>query len=426
VNSRDSSAILFEDVSKQFTLRRERPRSFQELFLFWRHYRRKKPEKFWVLQNIDFHVAPGETVGIIGPNGAGKSTVLKLIAGIIAPTSGRVAVNGRVSSLIELGAGFHPDLTGRENIFLYGSLLGLHRGTMQRRFDAIVDFSGLESFIDLPVRTYSSGMYLRLAFAVAINVDPDVLLIDEILAVGDQAFQRKCLERIAALQNQQVSILFVSHSLDSVRQLCSRALWMEDGGIQATGATETVVQRYLDAVAQAEDAKLGARNRDASSRNPRASERGQGETQSTRWGRGDIEITAVRMLNCEGQERYVFQTHEPVTIQIHYRASSPVDHPVFGLALHRSDGFHITGPNSEFGGLEIPRVHGEGVIEYQIPRLMLLPGSYQITAAVHDALDTQMYDYHDRLYSFQIQAGGTREQYGLISLGGEWRHINAR
>jgi ABC-type polysaccharide/polyol phosphate transport system ATPase subunit len=412
-------AIHFQNVSKQFTLHRDRPRSLQELFLSWRRYRRPKPEKFWVLRDVSFQVAKGETLGIIGPNGVGKSTVLKLIAGIIFPSAGQIKVSGRVSSLLELGAGFHPDLTGRENIFLYGSLLGLNRAMMQRRFDQIVEFSELEAFIDVPVKTYSSGMYLRLAFSVAIHVDPQVLLIDEILAVGDQSFQAKCLERLSALQSADVTILLVSHGLDSVRQLCSRAIWMQGGKILAQGATEFVVQQYLNAVARQQSAQLAVRNLRASEQERESRERTSG--QSARWGSGEIEITRVCVLDSSGQERYVFVTDEELTIQMCYRAVEPVENPVFGLALHRSDGFHITGPNTQFSNVEIPVVEGEGVISYTISRLPLLPGRYQISVAARDAADTCLFDYHDRLYSFSVNPGGTQERYGLIRMEGRWR-----
>ncbi len=419
-------AIRLEDVSKQYTLRRQRPRSFQELFLSWRQYRRRKPEKFWVLKDLSLDVAKGETVGIVGPNGAGKSTILKLIARIIVPTQGRVAVSGRVSSLLELGAGFHPDLTGRENVFLYGSLLGLSRDTMRQRFEDIVAFSELEPFIDVPVKTYSSGMYLRLAFSVAIHVDPDVLLVDEILAVGDQAFQAKCLERITALQSKGVTILFVSHSLDTLRRLCSRAIWMEQGQLRVEGPADLVVRRYLDAVMQQQSMRLAERNLRMTGDGCGGREETRKLEQAGRWGSGEIQITQLRVLDSAGQERYAFFTDEELTVKISYRAATPVEKPVFGLAVHRADGLHITGPNTQFGNLEIPMVQGEGVVEYIVPRLPLLPGRYQISVAVHNEADTRMFDYHDRLYSFSVDPGGTEERYGLVCLGGQWRHVNDR
>lgn len=413
------TAIRFENVSKQFVLHRDRPRSFQELFLFWRRYRRHKPEKFWVLRDLSFDVATGETLGLIGPNGVGKSTILKLITGIISPTKGKIEVNGRVSSLLELGAGFHPDLTGRENVFLYGSLLGLSRATMQKRFDDIVQFSELEEFIDMAVKTYSSGMYLRLAFAVAIHVEPEILLIDEILAVGDQAFRAKCLGRITALQDEGVTILFVSHDLSTVQRLCNRALWMRRGRLCAEGPADVVARRYLDAVAQKQSQQLAEHNL----KMLRSEDGGQAPQQGlpTRWGSGEVEITQVRVLDGTGQERYTFVTGEELTIQMHYHAAAPVEKPIFGLSLHRSDGLQVTGPNTEFGDLEIPVVEGGGIVEYTIPWIPLLPGRYQVSAAAQSGTDGRIFDHHDRVYTFLVNPGGTKEQYGLVCMRGQWR-----
>ncbi|HAL62688.1 MAG TPA: ABC transporter ATP-binding protein, partial [Chloroflexi bacterium] len=223
-------AIEFEGVSKRFILQHDRPGSFQELFLRFFSGERFSREEFWALKNITFSVEPGEMLGIIGENGAGKSTILKIVAGILDPTLGRVEVGGKVSALLELGAGFHPDLTGRENIYFYGSILGLSKRQMDARFQDIVDFSGLEKFLDIPVRHYSSGMYIRLGFAVSTSIDPGgILAVDEVLAVGDAAFQKQCLERIEQLRKKGTTILFVSHALGLVRRLCDRALWLSKG-----------------------------------------------------------------------------------------------------------------------------------------------------------------------------------------------------
>jgi lipopolysaccharide transport system ATP-binding protein len=420
------TAIRFENVSKRFRLYRERPRSLQELFLFWHRYRRRQPEDFWVLKDLSFNVSEGDTLGIIGPNGAGKSTILKLAAGIIVPTEGTVAVSGRVSSLLELGAGFHPDLTGRENIFLYGSLLGLSRDTMRTRFDDIVAFSGMEAFIDIPVKTYSSGMYLRLAFSIAIHVDPVVLLIDEILAVGDQAFQTKCLERITELKRRGVTIVYVSHGLDTVRQLCSRAIWMEEGRLRADGPTDLVVRRYLDAITERQNRRLAELNRQVARHSDDGFDAGSALEHPQRWGSGEVRVVQIRVLDSAGNERYTYATGEELTVQICYLAQKRVERPVFGLALHRDDGLHVTGPNTQFGDLTIPKVDGEGVVEYKIPQLPLLPGRYQISVAVHNEADTRMFDYHDRLYTISVHPGDIEERYGVIWLGGQWRHVNSR
>src|SRR5689334_8696567 len=247
--------IKFSHVSKRFLLHQQRPNSFQEMLtgLIGKGRRLTKPppelapqaKSFWALRDVNFSIYAGEAVGIIGENGSGKSTTLKLISRILEPSSGSVSVKGKVSALLELGTGFHPDLTGRENIFLNGSLLGISRKEMARRYEQIVDFAELHEFIDTPIKHYSSGMVMRLGFAVAINVDPEILLTDEVLAVGDEAFQRKCLEQIAILRKRGVTIVYVSHALASVRALCKRAIWLDHGHRVADGPAAEVIDRYL-------------------------------------------------------------------------------------------------------------------------------------------------------------------------------------
>ncbi|MEM3433519.1 MAG: ABC transporter ATP-binding protein, partial [Candidatus Methanomethyliaceae archaeon] len=376
-------------------------RSFQELAVGLFRRNNSSREEFWALRDISFTVEHGETVGIIGPNGAGKSTVLKLVARIIEPTSGRITVSGRIGALLELGAGFHPDLTGRENIYLNGSILGLSRAEIRRRLDDIIGFAELERFIDVPVKHYSSGMYVRLGFSVAVHTDPEILLVDEVLAVGDQAFQRKCLERIDELRRQGVTVLFVSHSADMVRSLCNRALWLHEGRLVADDAAEAVVRRYLEQTW------------------------GRGETPQSagderRWGTGKIRIVQVRLLDGEGRERQRFRTGEPLVVEIRYRVEGRVERPVFGLAIHRSDGIHITGPNTQFAGLDIPAVEGEGTVIYTIPALPLLAGLYHISVSAHNWEDTEMYDYHDRLYAFRVLPG-EGERYGVVTFWGQWK-----
>jgi ABC-type polysaccharide/polyol phosphate transport system ATPase subunit len=238
--------ISFEQVSKQFKLLKIPRRSFQDVFVNLFNKEMRGRHYFWALNEVTFDIRAGETVGILGTNGSGKSTILKLISRIIDPTAGVVKVNGRLSALLELGAGFHPDLTGRENIFLNGSILGLNHQTMSRKFDSIVEFAGIGEFIDAPVRSYSSGMQMRLGFSVAIHVEPDIILVDEVLAVGDYSFQLKCLERIRQLQAQGVTILFVSHDFEAVESLCSRSIWLEHGLLQAHGETKEIIAKMRE------------------------------------------------------------------------------------------------------------------------------------------------------------------------------------
>jgi lipopolysaccharide transport system ATP-binding protein len=394
--------IQFDDVSKRFTLHHERARSFQELALSLFRSNNSSREDFWALRDVSFSVEQGETVGLIGPNGAGKSTVLKLISRIIEPTSGRIGVSGRVGALLELGAGFHPDLTGRENIYLNGSILGLSRAEIRRKLDAIVAFAELERFIDVPVKHYSSGMYVRLGFSVAVHTDPEILLVDEVLTVGDAAFQRKCLDRIDHLRQQGVTILLVSHSAETVRNVCSRALWLDDGRLVADGSVEAVVARYLAHSWAAAESSLGP-----------------GVGDDRRWGSGEVRIVRVRLLDGSGQEKQFFRVGEPFRVEMHYRAEKRVERPVFGLAIHRGDGTHITGPNTQFAGYETREIESEGVVQYTVPALPLLEGTYYVSVAAHNWEDTEMYDYHDRLYPFRVLPSGG-ERYGVVTLKGEW------
>jgi len=397
-----SRVIHFDRVFKKFILHHERSRSFQELIINLFRRRNGSREEFWALQDISFTVEQGEMVGIIGPNGAGKSTVLKLIARIIEPTSGQIKVKGRVGALLELGTGFHHDLTGRENIYLNGSILGLSRAEVRRKLDQIVGFAELERFIDVPVKHYSSGMYVRLGFSVAVHTDPQVLLVDEVLAVGDVGFQRKCLERIDQVRREGVTILFVSHSIETVRTICPRALWLDQGQLVADGSAEAVVARYEAHTWATEEGTLKP-----------------GAGSERRWGSSDVRIVQVRLLDSAGQEKQLFGVGEPLTVEMHYRAERRVDRPVFGLAIHRSDGIHVTGPNTQLGGCEIPWIMGEGRIRYTVPALPLLEGLYYVSISSHDWEDTNMYDYHDRLYPFRVLPS-EGERYGVVTLEGKW------
>lgn len=396
-------AIRLENVSKKFTLKRSRPRSWQEVLLGLVNQKQptKQPQDiFWVLKDASFAIKQGETVGLIGANGTGKSTLLKLLANIIRPTCGRIEVNGRVSALLEVGSGFHPDLTGRENIFLNGAILGLSRSEIRHRLDEIIAFSELEQFIDLPVKHYSSGMYVRLGFSVAVHVQPTILLIDEVLAVGDAAFQRKCIEQIDQLRQEGTTILFVSHSPDLIAKICQRVIWLQEGRVVADGAVESVIKQYLWHTFEHSSVSTAGHL-------------------AQQWGTGEVKIERVCLLDKNGAERNTFVTGEPFTIEIHYQAFRRIERPIFGLGIHRSDGMHVTGPNTRFGGLEIPWIEGKGVVRYKVPSLPLLEGTYHISVSSHDWEDIKMFDFHDHLYTFQVfyMAG---ERYGAISLNGAW------
>jgi lipopolysaccharide transport system ATP-binding protein len=399
--------VRFHNVSKRFHMTSERPQTILEtlIALLKGQRRQRRTRELWALRELSFDIARGECLGIIGRNGSGKSTLLKLVARILRPTGGQITVSGRVSALLELGAGFHPDLTGRENIYLNGAVLGLSKKEIDARFADIIDFSELAEFIDVPVKHYSSGMYMRLGFSIAIHVDPDILLVDEILAVGDQAFQSKCVDRIYQMKQRDTTIILVSHNLDMVRNLCTHLLWIEHGRLRRAGPVESVAAHYVAASYERQEQPL---------------KDGDDDTSFKRWGTREIEITHVRFLDGDGEETQTFQTNDELIVEIGYVAHRPVQNPEFGLAIFRQDGVHVNGPNSRLGGLDIGTIHGQGVIRYHMARLPLLPARYQLTAAVYGSRLPVAYDHHDQAYTFRVTAGGTEELHGLIAVSAEW------
>jgi lipopolysaccharide transport system ATP-binding protein len=347
---------------------------------------------FLALDGVTFDVAAGRTIGIIGRNGSGKSSLLKLIAGIGKPTSGTVHVSGRVSALIELGAGFHPEISGRENVFINGMMLGLSKADIGRRFDDIVAFAELGDFIDAPVKTYSSGMYMRLGFAVAINVDPDVLLVDEVLAVGDEAFTHKCLEKFAEFRRRGKTIILVTHTLDLVTRFCDEALWLDGGHVRAHGDPKRVVDAYLLEVA-------GSENQPAPEPPVQAAE--PGSNGAGRWGSKDAEIEQVELVRADGQPSHVFESGHPMRIRVRVRARQPLHDFVFGIGIFTADGICCFGTNTHIEG-SVPReLSGTGEFAVDIDRLDLVAGAYKLDVAVHRQ-DGVPYDYHRLLYSFRV------------------------
>jgi ABC-type polysaccharide/polyol phosphate transport system ATPase subunit len=399
-------AIRFENVSKRFSLHQHRPRSLQELALtLFRRGGNDQRAPFRALDDVSFEILSGETIGFIGPNGAGKSTALKLIARILEPTSGEITVNGQVRALLELGAGFHPDLTGRDNIFLNGSILGLSRAEVRQKLDQIIAFAEIGQFIDVPVKHYSSGMHVRLGFSIAVHTDPEILLVDEVLAVGDATFQQKCLEKVKRMKAQGVTIVFVSHDLGAVRNLCQRGVWLDSGRLAAEGPIEKVVDSYLYKIAGGRGNAL---------QQQALSDQGQ------RWGNGQVVILRVELLDANGEERVFFETGEPVTIRIHFEAHRRIERPVFGVAIHSSDGVQINGPNTRLSGYDIPHVEGRGAIEYSVKSLSLLPGTYELTVTAYDYECILPYDHHHRMYTFIVEPGGIQEHDGHVYLPSEW------
>ena len=402
------TVISVDGVSVQYRVPQERIGTFKEYMI--RYIQRQiKHNTFLALDNISLNVNRGEVFGIIGENGAGKSTLLKLIAKVLRPTRGRIWVKGRVAPLLEVGAGFHPELTGRENVYLNGAMLGFTQKEMDKRFQQIVDFAELWDFIDAPLRTYSSGMWARLGFAVATDVDPDILIVDEILSVGDENFQRKSSERIAAFREKGATILLVSHNMSLIEKMCDRAVLFDHGKVVTTGTTKAVVNSYLERVRGEESQRLAE----------------QGIlNENNRWGNQTIQIEAAKILGGDGKEQSVFHTGETLILEFEYHAHKLIEEPIFGVAIHRQDGVHITGPNTKFANYTVGRVNGKGKISYKIKDLPFLEGLYRFSVAATNSSDTEMFDYHDRVYAFRVDNHGwdVAEKFGMISLGGEWQH----
>ena len=389
-------AIQVQEVSKRFRLHRgRRYLTVKDLFVrsFRGGWRLGAGDEHWALRGVNLEVPQGKTLGIIGSNGSGKSTLLKLLAGILKPTSGSIQVSGRVSALIELGAGFHPEFTGRENVWINGILLGLSRQEVRGRFDEIVQFAGLEAFIDNPVKTYSSGMYMRLGFAIATAVDPDILLIDEVLAVGDEAFQHKCVGKIQEFKARGKTICFVSHDLGAVAELCDETLWLNEGRVSALGRTHEVIQQYRTWVAQEEAGALRAQHERANaSREPQ-----------TRWGSGEVTLSSVTLKDSLGQERYLFESGEPVLIVFSYQVHAPVGDAVFGIGIFRKDGLSVYGTNTAIDDRVLPPLKDEGQVAVLLERVDLIEGEYLLDVAVH-ARDGHPYDYRSRALTFAIRS----------------------
>jgi ABC-type polysaccharide/polyol phosphate transport system ATPase subunit len=393
-----TSVITVDDVSKQYRLYHERNQSLKAALM---RRARVKYEEFWALRDVSFEVPQGGTFGLIGENGSGKSTLLKCMAKILRPEKGRIETHGKISALLELGAGFHPELTGRENIFLNGSILGMSKRQLNQRFDEIVDFAGLEHFIDTPVKNYSSGMYVRLGFSVAINVDPDILLIDEVLAVGDAEFQRKCLEKFDDFRESGKTVVIVSHAVDSIRNLCDTTGWLEHGVLRRLGQSNDVIDEYL-----------------TESHTDRAADGSHG----ARWGTGEARIEEIEVLDVSGQTVKRVRTGDTVVFRFHYKSDARIPKPVWGMALYTLDGVWITGPTTREMGL-FPEQLGpgaEGWVDLRVDRLLLLPGTYDVSASLLNFTGAQVYDMRHRALRFDVEFGDPHEEYGFVSLGGNW------
>ncbi len=417
-----SLAIDIDRVSKRFTIQSEQARSLKERVVR-RGRRAGTAVPFWALQDVTLAIDQGETIGMLGHNGSGKSTLLKLVGGIMKPTSGLIRTRGRVASLLELGAGFHPELTGRENIYLNGAILGVTRRDLDRRLDDIIEFAELEQFIDTQVRSYSSGMYVRLGFAVAINVDPDVLLVDEVLAVGDENFQRKCMERVHQLQREGRTIVVVSHAVDEQRRLCDRIAVLDRGLLVAFDKPGEAIRVFREHMlehqferraieearaeaAVAEEATRGAAAMgDAAALGDLAA-----SSMSLTHGRAQearrnlkVRITGVDIDYPERESRRYLLPGEPLSIRVTFDASEPIDDAVFGLGVFDSrDGRPLYGINTQIAGADVPVLNGPGHVSFDIESVPLLDGTYQLTIGIHSVDEGTVYDWSEQRHFFEV------------------------
>lgn len=427
-------AIEVDHISKSFKIFYDKGHTIKDQVV---SSKRRRYEKREVLKDISFKLKRGEAVGLIGHNGCGKSTTLKLLTRIMYPDSGTITMRGRVSSLIELGAGFHPDMSGRENIYINASIFGLNKKEIDRRLEDIIAFSELEEFIDNPVRTYSSGMYMRLAFAVAINVDADILLIDEILAVGDVAFQAKCFNRLREIKKAGTTIVIVSHSLAQIEQICDRSIWIHDGLIREEGAPRIVDPKYMAYMSQKEERKK-KKAEEAAAKEKKEKEKTEEkqETQTAtevkkeaeketaeetqdakRWGSREAYMKKVTVLDMEGKECQTFQNDQPFQIRIDYKAEKKLDDVVFGIAIYRSDQVYIYGTNTLIDYSASNTLEAEGHIDLKIDRMPVNAGDYTIDLAFHRP-DGFNYDFWREACSVKIQ--NVKNEVGVISLPHKW------
>ena len=402
-------AIEVRDVSKRFRIYNDRKTNLKEAVTSRR--RRTRHEDFYALRDVSLDVPVGKTFGLIGHNGSGKSTLLKLIAGIHRPTTGTVTANGRVSAMLELGAGFHPELSGRDNVYLNGAILGMSRKQVAAAMDSIIEFSGLEEFIDTPVKVYSSGMYVRLGFAIAVNLDPEILIIDEVIAVGDEEFQRRCFDHLHGLRRRGVTIVLVSHSLGLVQTLCDEVAWLDRGELREVGSAGHVTQAYLREVNEAE--LQGAQD-------PGDAIASDAFAEASRQGSHEIVITRVEFLGPDGREGNRLIAGESARFRIHYSAREPIERPVVGIGIYTENDTYVTGDHMRMHDLDVGTVKGDGYVDVEFDALGLNPGSYLLTTAITDWSLAHQYDLWDHAFELRIRPGSAPEYHGMVRLDANW------
>ncbi|MDJ0414390.1 ABC transporter ATP-binding protein [Rhodococcus opacus] len=391
-------AVAVDRVSKKFRIYHERNQTLKSAVM---RRRRSVHEDFWALKDVSLEIPTGSTFALVGDNGSGKSTLLKCMAQILYPNSGTITANGRLAALLEVGSGFHPELSGRDNVYLNGSILGMTRPEIDRKFDEIVDFSGVEEFIDQPVKNYSSGMYVRLGFSVAINVDPEILLVDEVLAVGDAGFQEKCSEKFAQFRREGRTVVVVSHSMPQLRNMADHAAWLEHGQLKEVGPAKAVLEQYLDSTRA--DIRIEADGR-------------------VRWGSGEAVVDAVEVLDGNGSPfTDVVPTGSTVILRLHYTAKERIDNPVFGFSVEAGDGTYMWGNNTRDLEFPVEYIEGPGVVDLTIPAIPLAVGEFLVHGSVVDSTTQHVFDYVRDSARVHIGRGEPFESGGYITMGGQWR-----
>lgn len=402
-------AIRVKNLSKVFKIPHEKHSSLKQAAL--NVFSRKTYQEFETLKDISFEVKKGEFFGIIGRNGSGKSTLLKILAGIYVPGSGQVHIDGKLSPFLELGVGFNPDLTARENVFLGGSILGLTRKEVAEKLDRIIRFAELEDFMDMKLKNFSSGMHVRLAFSLAINAHAEILLMDEVLAVGDSNFQGKCLEEFNKHREQGKTVVLVTHDISVVQRYCDRAMLLRNGNIEKIGEPFDVISRYTSQNISDEARRLVDEV-------PKEGEKVEEENKK-------ISIKNVEFLNVDGRAQTVFQTGDDIVIRLHYVANKVIAKPVFGLAIYTQDNIHITGPNTRTSNFVINEVVGDGYVDYIIKENPFFTGSFYLTVAVYNWECAVPYDFLEKKFVFKIKSSETN-QFGIVKLNEEWRTEQAK
>ena len=421
--------ISVKNVEKSFKIYSDKGHTLKERLLFFKQ--RNSYTRHEVLKGVTLEIEKGEVVGLVGHNGCGKSTLLKLMTKIIYPDKGKIEINGKISSLLELGAGFHPDMTGRENIYTNASIFGLTKKEIDGRLDEIIEFSELEEFIDSPVRTYSSGMYMRLAFSVAINVDADILLIDEILAVGDARFQAKCFNKMLELKKREITIVIVSHDLGSIERLCNRAVWIENGKIRDEGIPHDIVAEYLDDIMN-KDKNEKIKIKDQSKVNDQEKKKEVFEEKNiekeekkkkdkNRTGNKDIEIINIKLLNEKNEVSDTYNSEDKLKIKVKYKKNNEkLKDSVFGFGIFRNDGLNCYGTNTFIDNFEKIKIQDEGIVEVDIESIQLLEGKYYLDIAFHDEYG-KPYDYIRKANFFTVYS--ILKDTGIFRINHKFSHL---